>query len=162
MTPKTQSILLGGVAIGVISSLLGAIPVVGGCIACLAYIGAGMLAVWHYTNENELTIRGGEGARMGALAAFVAGVISSAISFVYMKVAGISMLDEMRRGMEASGNSAQADQIMGVLSSPGVIAAILLFVLLIFVVLGAIGGAIGAAVFKAGGEEPGDSVDDLF
>jgi len=154
MPSKSQSILLAGVAIGVAATLLSLIPGIGGCLACLTYIGAGILAVWHYTDRYRLTLQGGQGAGMGALAGIVAMATASILSFLLMTT-GLTppwrqvIADQLNTsGMD----SAQAEQIMEMMSSPLFIVGVIMVALVVYVLLGAIGGVIGASVFKRGGD----------
>ncbi len=167
MQSKVQSILLGGIAVGLIASLLSIAPVLtgqssssplgiaAGCLACLAYGGAGLLAVWHYTNTYELTIPGGKGAGMGAAAGFVAAAVSTTMTQLAMAV-GLtpSMEDQVRASMEANPNAdpAQIEQMTQMFSSPGFMVGAVVVGLVLAAVMGVVGGAIGASVFKKGGD----------
>jgi len=154
MPSKTSSIFLGGLAIGVAAIVLGLIPIVGGCLACIAYLGAGMLAVWHYTSMNELTLTGGQGAGMGALAGTVASVVGTIIQQVLSRIGLLpDWQDAMIEGLEQSGmDSGQVDQWIETLTSPLALVGLTVVGILFAAILGAIGGAIGASMFKKGGE----------
>ena len=161
MPSKTQSILLAGVAVGVTASLLGSIPVAGGCLACLAYIAAGVIAVWHYTNTYAVTIPGGAGAGMGALAGLVAGIVSTLVGFA-LSATGLrpGYQEEMRRGLEESGiSSEQMEQMTELITSPGFLVGIVIFGLILGAILGAVGGSVGSAMFKKGNNSLGSSPD---
>lgn len=154
MPDKTQSILLAGLAIGVAATVLGLVPGVGGCLACATYIGAGMLAVWHYTDRHRLTLQGGQGAGIGALAGVVAMVTASILQFVLMAT-GVqpSFREAIADQLDASGlDPAQVEQFMSMVESPFFVVGMILVGLVVYAILGAIGGAIGASVFKRGGE----------
>ena len=159
MSPKGQSILLGAGVVAVLStSYLGFVN----CLCCAGVIGGAMVAVWHYTTNNNLTIPAGEGAVIGLLAAVVGGIIAVILNLM---LTGIGLgadeairefaleylrdavppdqLDELEEQMEA-GQTAGAILINGVCS------------VVIFAIFGAIGGVIGASVFKKGPTtEPG-------
>ncbi len=154
MPNKSQSIILAGAAIGVAAAILGLIPAIGSCLSCIAYICAGLLAVWHYTDRHNLTLKGGEGAGLGALAGIVAMAVASILGFLFM---AIGLTPPIRQVIEdqldASGlDPAQAEQIMEMASSPLFIVGIFLVALVIYAILGAIGGVIGASVFKKGND----------
>lgn len=153
MSTKSQSIFLAGAAIGVLAAILGLIPAVGGCLACIAYIGAGVLAVWHYTDRHQLTLKGGQGAGMGALAGIVAMAVASILSFLFMAFGLTPPLRQLIEDqLDSSGmDPAQIEQIMEMTSSPLFIIGVFLVALVIYAILGAIGGAIGASVFKKHG-----------
>lgn len=154
MPSKSQSILLAGAAIGVAATILGLIPVIGSCLACVAYIGAGIMAVWHYTDRHHLTLSGAQGAGMGALAGIVAMAVGGVLSFLFMSLGLTPPLRQIIADqLDVSGmDSSQADQIMEMASSPLFIIGIVLVALVIYAILGAIGGAIGASLFKKGGD----------
>jgi energy-converting hydrogenase Eha subunit A len=126
-------------------------------ICCLGVIGAGLVAVWHYTSTNALTITGGEGAGMGAAAGAVAAILTGILSYALI-AAGILpdpevVMQEMLESMPED-QRAMAERFGGVGTGPvgWIINAV------IYAVIGAIGGAIGAALFKKGPitpEEPG-------
>lgn len=165
MPSKTQSILLGGVAAGIVALLFGqlsnvnqSLGMVASCLSCLVYIGAGLLAVWHYTNEHQLTIAGGQGAGMGALAGLLAGLVAGLIAYLLIAMNIVpgpeEVLERMRNqpGMDEMTDEqlASTQRMIGLFAGPlGMIVGAV-----IGAILGAIGGAIGAAVFKKGGEAP--------
>lgn len=156
MSPKGQSILLGAAVVALLStSYLGFIN----CLCCAGVIAGAMVAVWHYTNTNSLTIPAGEGAVIGLSAAALGGVISLILNFLLISIglgAEAAMqefaldflagrvppeqLEEIEAQM-AAGQSAGAYFVNGLCG------------IVIFVIFGAIGGVIGASVFKKGPAE---------
>ncbi|ACY48804.1 hypothetical protein [Rhodothermus marinus] len=154
MQEKLPSILLGGAVVGVANVLIAQIPVVGGCLACLLYIGAGMLAVWHYTNAYRVTLPGGQGAVMGLLAGIVAALTSGVLSILLIR---IGVLPDPIAAMEASGQLSQMPpeqaemtvRVVRMLTGP----LGLLIGAVIGGLIGLIGGVIGAATFKKGPAE---------
>lgn len=164
MSEKNLSVLIGGLAGGLLAILL-TIPQNQflGCLACLCYVGCGLVAVWHYTNTNSLTISGGEGAGMGALAGIVGGVVASLLGWLFRLIGLLPGAEEAIRQLEESGQLDQMDEstaeFMYQLTefSTGIGGAVLGVV--IALILGVIGGAIGAAVFKKGGDAPADAAD---
>lgn len=168
MPSKTTSILLGGVAFGVFAVLLsllsasgdpsGPMGMVAGCLSCLGYLAAGMLAVWHYTNTNQLTIPVGQGVGMGAMTGIVAAIVGVALTLLLRAVGVLPTVEDIMLQMEQSGTfdemgDAQMEQTRGMMemfNGPlgwgiGVVLG---------AILGLIGGAIGASIFKKGGEAP--------
>lgn len=156
---KTQSILLGGLVVGLLStSYLGLIN-----MACCAgvLIGA-VVTVWHYTDTNQLTLKPGEGASLGAMAAVVGGLIAIVLNFILIKMGiradqaiGEFMLERFRENMPPE----QYEEAIEKMNEPMTVANYLKSQwyganLIIFAVFGAIGGAIGAALFKKGPERP--------
>jgi hypothetical protein len=171
MPSRTQSILIAGVAVGIIGIVIAflaegaATSPVGGVVvcffSCLLSISVGLLATWHYTTTNALTIPGGTGAAMGALAGLVSGAIAS-LKAIFDFVTGRSaaMREEMIRSMEQQGVSPeQMGPWMDMGATPTSVAVIILMSLVISAILGAVGGAIGAALFKRGDDSPATSPD---
>lgn len=150
MPNKSQSILLAGAAVGVAVLIAKFIPVVGDCLACILFIAAGAVAVWHYTDRHQLTMKGGQGLSLGALAGLAAGVVESVLQLLFVAI-GLrpGWLEEMRQSFDQSGlDAAQIDQIMGWLSSPGAYLGIVVIGLTMGAIAGGIGGMIGANIFK--------------
>ncbi len=157
MPTKTQSILIGGVVAGVLAMLVNFIPFVGSCIACLLYLGAGLIAVWHYTNTYNLTIPSSEGVKMGAQAGVVGFLTGALLGLAYWVAIGMpNMRDFMEQRMAASGqaNAEGMNEFLGMMDNPLIIVGIVGVSLLVWVVLGLAGGAIGAGVFKKGDAQP--------
>lgn len=150
MPSKLQSVLLAGLAAGVLTSVVSMIPVVGGCIACLLYAGAGVLAVWHYTSTNELTLTGGQGAGVGAMAGLASAIVGTILSQLAIALGLMPSFKEMMaKGMENM-DPAQAEQMEGLFGSPAFFAGIIVVGIIIAAILGTVGGAIGASLFKSG------------
>jgi uncharacterized protein YybS (DUF2232 family) len=151
MPSKQQSIVLGGVLIGILStSYLGLINM----LCCAGVIIGALVAVWHYTSQNELTISGGQGAAMGVMAALLGWAIAFVLNFVLIK-AGIRsdqaisqfILDKVGSNMPPE----QYDQMLQQMEQEVTFGKYFLNSLIglgLSAVFGAIGGAIGAAVFK--------------
>ncbi len=151
MPSRTQSILIGGLVVGILStSVLGLIN-----LACCAgvIIGA-MVGVWHYTEEHQLTIPSGQGALIGALAgllgALLAGIfnqmlVAAGLDFAagfretIMQMSSMQMSPEQMEQMQQAQEGSWVMMIAGTLSS-----------MIIFAIFGAVGGAIGASVFQKG------------
>lgn len=166
MPSRTQSILIAGVAVGIIGIVLAflaegaATSPMGGIVvclfSCLLGIGVGLIATWHYTNTHNLTIPGGTGAAMGALAGLVSAAIG-ALKSVFDLVTGrtAAMQQEVFRNLEAQGmNPEQMGPWIDFQFTPAGVAATILIGVVLSAILGAVGGAIGAALFKRGGETP--------
>jgi hypothetical protein len=158
MSNKMQSILLSGVASGVLVTLLANIPIAGACLCCLAYIGAGVMSTWHYTNSYELTIAGGSGASMGALTGVIASVVSSVLGYISSKLGLTPTMEEAFQQLEESGQMPpeQIDTIMGFVESPMFYVGLVLVGIVVGAALGTAGGAIGASAFKKGGAFPNE------
>ena len=162
MPSKQQSIILGGLVVAVLStSYLSYINF----ICCLGVLSGAIVAVWHYTDTNELTISSRDGAVMGLLAALIGLVVASVLNFALIKMGirhdqaitqfilnsmGDSMPPEQYDNMVEQMN---AELTVGLMLKNTAIGAIA------YVIFGAIGGVIGAKMFKKGGDEPTEFED---
>lgn len=152
MPDKSQSAILAGAAVGIAAFVVNLIPMVGGCVACLLYVGSGVAAVWHYTDKHRITVKGGQGAGLGALAGIVAAVVASVLQWLFQAL-GVApdWRVTMERQLENSGmDPAQMEQMIEMFTSPLWIAGFILIALAVGALAGAIGGAIGASIFKKG------------
>ncbi len=166
---KSQSILLGAVVTGVLGVIFSLAAQqyqwLGFISCCLVPIVGGLLAVWHYTTTHELTIPGGEGAKIGALTALFGNILSSILAVVLSFVgighnpfsskaareAALRQLENQNIPPEAYD---QALQQIERFTSPGFILLFAVIGLIAYALVGAVGGAIGASIFKRGGEVP--------
>ena len=153
MPSKSQSILLGGVAMGVVAAALSLVPIAGSCLSCIAILGAGALAVWHYTDTYDLTLTGGRGAGMGALAGIVAAIASSLLGFLLVTIGVAPDPMEAMQAAQANGQE-MPEWLLDFYSGSTFYVVGLVISVVVGATAGAIGGAIGAAVFKKGGETP--------
>ncbi|PIQ63810.1 MAG: hypothetical protein COV99_00855 [Bacteroidetes bacterium CG12_big_fil_rev_8_21_14_0_65_60_17] len=166
MPDKKRSILLGGLVSGLLStSYLGFINV----LCCLGVIAGALAAVWHYTSENQLSVKAGEGAGMGALSGLVGFIVGNLLTLVFMSL-GIRhdlainqyMLNAFGENMPPEQYDMMVAQIEKPFTIGGYLADSLLTLLLsalVVVAMGAAGGAIGARMFRKGGDVP--STDPL-
>jgi len=161
MSDKTQSILIGGLATGLLAVLL-SLPQNQclGCLVCLCYIASGLVAVWHYTNTNTLTITGGEGAGIGALSGLVCGFVAGLLGLIFRAIGLLPGPEEIIEQLEASGQfdqmePEQLDLIYNLIELSAGVGGIVIGIV-VALILGVIGGAIGAAVFKKGSGTPGE------
>lgn len=163
---KMQSALLGALVYVVLGTIAQFIVVnsgmigspVGGLLLCLVAIIAPVVAVWHYTSTNSLTIPAGEGAGLGALASVAGAVISGVISLLLQAVGLFPSTEEMlemqREQMVSQGMSAeQVEQAMEMASNFSNPLIGFVIGIVVGAVLGAIAGAISALIFKKGEED---------
>jgi len=153
MTDKKQSILLGGLVAGLLStSYLGLINMA----CCAGVIIGSVLTVWHYTDSNEVTIRPGEGAVMGLLAALVGWAISFVLNYVLIKAGIRSDLVVSQFFLDRFGDKMPAEQYEQMVEQMSAdITFAKYFMSAIWgvaasIVFGSIGGVLGAAIFKKG------------
>lgn len=156
MPDKKQSILLGSAVGAVLStSYLGMIN----CLCCAGIIAGAMVAVWHYTTNNELTISAGTGASMGAIVGIVAIVLAFFLNLILIKVGVRSDLVIQNFILDQWGDSMPPeayDQMVEQMNSEMTFMAYLKGQWIGFLVgpiFGALGGVIGAAMFKKGQPE---------
>lgn len=159
MPDTKQSIILGALVSGILgTSYLSLINL----LCCLGVIAGALVAVWHYTETNELTIPTGKGAGMGAMAAIGGGVISVVLNLVLIQVGirhDLAMVEFILNRFGDGMPPEQAEALEAQLEAPFMLGAYFLNALLglgISAAFGAIGGSIGAKVFKKGGDEPTD------
>lgn len=166
MPDTKQSILLGALVAGILStSYLSLLNL----LCCLGVIAGALVAVWHYTDTNELTISTGKGAGMGALAAIGGGVIALITNLVLIQMDirhDLAMLEFMINSLGDRMAPEMIEDMEAQLEAPFELGLYLFNALLGFAisaVFGAGGGAIGAKVFKKGGDEPSemDVIEEL-
>lgn len=158
MPNKTQSILLGAAVSVVLGTVLAFIAysggtagmMLGGCGGCLVAFVGPVVAVWHYTSTNRLTIPAGAGAGLGAITGVAGAALSWLVTFVLRAVGVFPTAEEwQRQTQEMFGAEGAAMPAAGgsFFSSP---VGELVVGLLVGAIVGAIGGAIAAAIFKKG------------
>jgi len=170
MPSKTQSVVIGGllaavtgVIVSVAAQFSGASdpanpqPVLGaifGLLGCMVALTCGLVAVWHYTTENELTIKGSEGVKIGVLSGLVYAAAALALSWILVALNVLPSPQETMEVMRETGafdspGGEQAEYVTKIMVTWGgpVIAVVS------GIVMGLIGGAIGAAAFKRGPDQ---------
>lgn len=138
-------------------------------LCCLGVIAGALVAVWHYTDTNELTIPTGKGAGFGAMAAIGGSLIAIVLNLVLIQIGirhDLAIVEFFVNSMGDSMPPEQLEEMERQLEAPFEIGPYLLngiFGIAISAAFGAIGGAIGAKVFKKGGDEPTelDVIDQL-
>ena len=156
MPSRTQSILIGGLVVGALStSVIGIINL----LCCAGVIIGAMVGVWHYTETNRLTIESGQGALIGAMAgvvgAILAGLFNQLLVVLGLDIGGNTqeMIQQFSQ-MQGNGGISE-DQLQMLLQNSWVFVLLATaFNVVLFGIFGAIGGAIGASVFQKGGDAP--------
>jgi len=152
MPSRTQSILIGGLVAGILStSVLGLINI----LCCAGVIIGAVVGVWHYTEENQLTIPSGQGALIGALCGVVGAIVAGILNQVLMAIGldfATAMQESMMRNFGMAADQLEQMQQMQEAQEGGLIWVVLgaLFNVVVFSIFGAVGGAIGASVFQKG------------
>lgn len=179
MNSKFQSVLIGGLiaaVAGIIVTLGAQIlgvsdptnpqPVLGlivNLLGCMIMLTSGLITVWHYTSENELTIKGKTGVGMGALAGVTYAIGALVLSWLMIALDILPSPDETMELMREAGmfdaeGSEQVESITRMMTIWGAIAVLMIG----GPIMGLIGGAIGASFFKKGSdvsEEVSESED---
>ena len=159
MPDTKQSIILGALVSGILgTSYLGYINL----LCCLGVIVGALVAVWHYTDTNEITIPTGKGAGLGAMAALGGALIALVLNFVLIQAGIRHDLAGVEFMINNLGDSMAPEQLEAMemqLEAPFQLGPYLLngiFGFAISAAFGAIGGSLGAKLFKKGGDEPTD------
>ena len=147
---RIQSIFIGGVVVGVLStSYLSLINV----LCCLGVMLGGGTAAWHYMSTTNRSIDPVEGATLGAGAGVVGSLLSSLFDWTLQPFGldGQSVLQnlvgaDMEQMMQEQGQMMQ-EPGMGMMLVSLIMGAIFL------AVFGAIGGAVGASLFGGDDDE---------
>ena len=135
----------------------------------MGVIAGAIVAVWHYTDTNELTIPTGQGAKMGVFAALIGLLVATVLNFILMK-AGINHETAFSEFIiNKFGDQMPPEQLEAIEEAMTKEKTILDYVKAIgmgavaFSAFGAMAGAIAAKMFKKGGDEPtsNDSINDL-
>jgi len=164
MTPRQQSILIGAVVTGVLStSYLGFINM----LCCLGVIIGGLVSVQQYTSRTGSSIEGGDGAVLGALAGVGGAILAVALDWA-LRPLGLDrqsiqkgMMDNMMQGMQGQQDlPPMLEQFQGGAGETGAMMLVfsLLFGAIVNGIFGAIGGAIGAALFGENDGGGGEAV----
>lgn len=150
---RIQSIFIGGVVVGVLStSYLSLINL----LCCLGVMLGGGTAAWHYITTANRSIDPVEGASLGAGAGFVGSLLSSLFDWILRPLGldGESVLQNLM-GVDMEQMMQEQGQMMQEPSTGMMIVSILMGAILL-AVFGAIGGAVGASLF---GKDNSDSPD---
>lgn len=157
MPDSKQSIIMGALVVGILStSYLSYINI----LCCLGVIAGALVAVWHYTDTNELTIPTGKGASLGAMAAIAGTAIAVILNLILIQVGirhDLAMVEFFVNSMGDSMPPEQLEEMEAQLEAPFEMGPYFLNSLIGFAIaaaFGAIGGSIGAKVFKKGGDDP--------
>ncbi|WP_263786116.1 hypothetical protein [Salinibacter grassmerensis] len=152
MTPRQQSILVGAVVTGILStSYLNFINT----ICCLGVIVGGIVATQQFTSRTDQAIEAGEGAVVGALAG-AGGAILGSIFDAMLRPLGLDSdsisRDAMKQFMQRmEGQQGMSPEMMQQFQSEG--GGIMMFLvglgfsIVLYAIFGAIGGALGTAFF---------------
>ncbi len=161
MTPRQQSILVGAVVTGVLSTSYFSFI---NALCCLGVIIGGLVAVQQFASRTGAAVESGDGAVLGALAgaggAVIGSILDKALQPFNLDSRSISqgMMENMMKGMEGQQGMPQMMEQMQQDGGGGAMMFLfgLAFSAILYAIFGAIGGAIGSALF---GEEGGNGGD---
>ncbi len=178
MPSKAQSVLIGGLVAGVTGVILSVashfsgasdpanqqtlLGIIFGVLGCMVMLTSGLVAVWHYATEHELTLSAGQGVGIGSLAGIAYAVIALVLSWLLILLNILPSPEETLEMIRNTGafdapGAEQAESVTEMMVTWGGP----MIALIGGVLMGLIGGAIGAALFKRGAEEPEpDSSDE--
>ncbi len=151
-----KSALIGGVLIGILSSL----PVIGlfNCVCCAWVIGGGLLAAYLYVKDSSIPVTLGRGAALGLLTgvigAFVFALFSIPLYMVMKNRSGGGFVEQMRQQLDQLPNMPPESRqmLLDFLSrgNVGILVVVfgLVFVLVLYALFAMLGGTIGVAVFE--------------
>jgi hypothetical protein len=150
MTARQQSVLIGAIVTGILStSYLFFINI----LCCLGVIVGGVVATQQYTSRTGGAIESGDGAVLGALAGAGGAILQPMLNWA-LRPFGLGFRDIVMNMMEdMQGQPGMSPEMMQQRQTPpsiGMMLVNVLFGMVVFAIFGAIGGAIGAAIF---GEE---------
>ena len=142
---RLQPALLGGLLIGVLSSL----PIVSFC-CCLWVLTGGALAVYLQQQRQPEPIEAADAVLSGLLAGLFGGLICAVASSVMFTLMGEMPIAEVRNRLEQSPEipAATRDFVLNLMQGGGLIIVIFVFDLIVYPVLAMVGGLIGLAIFK--------------
>lgn len=133
MTDKLVPALIGGVILGILSS----IPFVNYC-CCIWAIGGGLLAVMMYVKKSPSSMSMGEGAMLGAMTGVIGGVIYFVLANIIALIVGTAAMDA---ALKQTGVNIP-------LSGVALILLITFLTALFLVVLSTVGGLIAIPIFE--------------
>ena len=86
-----------------------------GMFFCLAYLLAGGIAVWHYTNEHGVTLKGSQGVALGALSGAISAAVAAVLTGFLMALDVLPSLEEQMTEQIEGMEDAEATAAMGVM-----------------------------------------------
>jgi hypothetical protein len=147
---RHQPALLGGLLIGVLSSL--PIIKIGNC-CCLWVIAGGMLTVYLQQQAKPEPVETGEAVLGGLIAGLIGAVIVCIVQYIEFLVIGPIVqgaLDNVRQQLEDNPQVPPGvrDFVMNMISGKGMVAMWALFTLPIYAVFSMLGALLGTAFFR--------------
>lgn len=180
MPSKFQSVLIGGLVAAVagasltlgsqifgISDRVNPQPVLSlviNLLGCMMMLMSGLVAVWHYTSENKLTVKAETGAKMGAVAGFIYAIGALVLGGLMIALDILPSPDETIELMRDTGvfdveGGERTESIARMMAIWGAIGVLIIG----GPIMAMVGGSIGANLFKKGPDIFKEaSPEDLF
>ncbi len=145
--------LIGGILLGVLSSLLSYIPVLN-CCCCIWVIGGGALAAYVYIRDSKAVVTLGRGVGLGLAAGAIGAAVSTLFQipkYFFMKT---GLAEQFSRAIDQMPNmpAETRQMVSSMLEQPGMIGFLLFFgiatTFVCYCLLAMLGGAIGVALFE--------------
>lgn len=146
--PKLMPALLGGLFIGVLSSL----PIVsmGNLCCCLWVVSGGVLAAWLMQQNTPRPVTSGEGAVVGLMAGCLGSVLwlMAMAAMLALSRAPIDFSQVLREAAQSPEMTPEGREALENLNPAVLIAFIGVGVFMIYAAMATLGGVLGAAIFK--------------
>jgi hypothetical protein len=146
--PKLLPALLGGLFIGVLSSL----PIVsmGNACCCLWVVSGGVLAAWVMQQNTPRPVTNGEGALVGVMAGVLGSIIvvMGLVTLMVLSRAPIDFNEVLREAAQSPEMTPEGRQALENLNPAVLIAFIAMGMFVIYAVMATLGGLLGAVIFK--------------
>jgi hypothetical protein len=145
---KYQPALLGGLFIGVLSSL----PVVSAAnmCCCLWVISGGVLVVYLQQQATPMPVQTGDAVIGGLLAGIIGAIIWSLVLMVLTGVTGPMMQEEVRQALDQAGEVPPEfrDAVIRIMSGPNLALLVMVVSIPVWAVFGMVGALLGLAIFR--------------
>jgi hypothetical protein len=148
---RYQPALLGGLLIGVLSSL----PVVkaGNACCCLWVIVGGLMTVYLQQQQTPEPVETGEAVLGGLIAGLIGAVLMSVATLVEYHFIGAvvqDQFDQVRSTLESNPDVPPAvrDMVLNLMTGRGIVALTLGFSLPMYAIFGMLGSLLGLAIFR--------------
>lgn len=146
-TSRYQPALLGGLFIGVLSS----IPLVSAAnvCCCLWVVAGGVLTVYLQQQRAAAPVEASEAVLGGLIAGLIGAVITVAASFVLLSLMGPMWTSSLQSALENPDMPPQAREWMArLMTGQGIVAFQLLVYVPCYAIFGMLGALLGLAIFK--------------
>jgi hypothetical protein len=146
--PKLLPALLGGLFIGVLSSL----PIVsmGNLCCCLWVVSGGVLAAWVMQQNTPRPVTNGEGALVGVMAGCIGGVLVllGLVTLLALSRAPIDFNQVLREAAQSPEMTPEGREALENLNPVVLLAFIGMVMFVVYAVMATLGGLLGATIFR--------------